>query len=135
MRFKSTKRHSERQHLGLSGAVRAGSDTMTRAAEAGCIMKSFGKLLSYPESTSELQRQHNLVSLQFWPLSSSPFSAIPLSVHVLGTLTHPFLVSPQEQRGRNPVTFPFNLFLHFMTNLITPMTKPHCTPTSPTAHL
>lgn len=33
----------------MSGAVTSVSDTRTRAAEAGCIMKSFGRILSYPE--------------------------------------------------------------------------------------
>lgn len=141
--------------LGMSGAVTAVSDTRTRAAEAGCIMKSFGKLLSYPEvllrndthllntvltavsnSPSEQQWQQNLISLQFWPPSSFPFSVIPLTSHVWGRLIHPFIVYPQEERGAEfQLRFQFYLFIHFMTKLMTPMTKPRCTPISSTVRL
>lgn len=87
--------------LGMRGAAIAVSDTRTRAAEAGCIMKGFGKLLSYPEvlprndphllkivftavsnPPPQQQWQQNLISLQFWRPSSSPFSVVPLGTHL-----------------------------------------------------
>lgn len=103
--------------LGMRGAATAASDTRTRAAEAGCIMKGFGKLLSYPEvlprndphllkivftavsnPPPQQQWQQNLISLQFWPPSSSPFSVVPLLVHFWRTFIHPFIVYPEERR-------------------------------------
>ena len=54
----------------MCGAVTAVSDARTRAAEAGCIMKSFGKLLSYPEVLS--RSDPHLLNTVFTAVSNPP---------------------------------------------------------------
>jgi len=86
------------------------------------LLSSSDSKISFPSSSA--------------PPSSSPFSVIRISVHIWGVLFHPFIIYPQEERGAEfQLCFQFHLFIHFMTKIMTPKTKPRCPLICSTVHL
>lgn len=74
------------------------------------------------------QQKSHFPSSSAPPPSSSPFSVIPLSIQVRGMPIHCFIVYLQEvRRGEFHLGSQFHVFIHFMTEPITPTTNSYNT--------